>query len=232
MGTTIDHVQDVDVSSKIDQVADLIRHAARKGIKDKTLDFGMLQCIIENGGLFQERVFPTMVRVGSVNRLIDSELLEPVSMVTVPAVESFSAVDKFRKDTVDGVVIGYIWDGFRDQFLVNGGKKEENVPAQNLRIHKLRQGSVDGPIIEELGGEGIVETNLAHVWELLKNQGQGQSGDLLTNGNANIFYVRTTVGGLWAVYCYWDAGYRCWRVSAYPVTYPSGWDAGYQVFSR
>lgn len=227
MGKTIDRVQ--DVSSKIDQVADLVRHALRNGVKDGILDPQMLQCINEHGGLFQEALLPVAIKIGSIGRLIDSALLEPIGIVPVSAVETFSAADKFRKGETDGVKIGWIGDNFQNHFVA---KIESGVPIQDLRIHRLRKGSVDKSIIDELGGETVVETNLATMWEMMKKQGHGQQGDLLTNGYANIFYIRDTKGVLWAVDCDWDSGDACWFVRADSVTFPVGWLAGGQVLPR
>lgn len=227
MRKVIDRVQDEDVSGKIDQVADLVRHALRNGVKGGTIDSQMLQCINENGGLFQEALFPVAIKIGSIGRLIDSALLEPIGIVPVPAVETFSAAGKFCIGETDGVKIDRIGGNFQSHF---GTKTESNILAQNLRIHRLRKGSVDSPIIDELGGKELVETNLATVWEMMKKQGHGQQGDLLTNGNANIFYIRDTEGVLWAVSCGWGGG--GWLVFADSVARPGGWGAGCRVLTR
>lgn len=167
-----------------------------------------------------------------------SDLLEPLkSTIETPAVEEFRAIDNFRvtsdKDRKTAeVVIGFIGDNFKNAYLGKGGKIEENIPAGKLQVNKLRRASVDGPIIAELGGEALAETTLAEMFHTLKLQGRGQKGALLTNGYANIFYVRDTEGNLWAVGCRWDSGYGDWLVDAYSFTLPSRWDAGRQVLVR
>lgn len=226
---TIDRVQDEDVSGKIDQVADLVRQGLRKDAKAGKVDALMLQCVIEHGGLFQEALLPVAIKIGSISRLIDSALLEPIGVVPAGAVETFSAADKFRKGETDDVVIGWIGDNFQNHF---GAKIESGVLAQNLRIHRLRKGSVDRPIIDELGGETVVETNLVTMWEMMKKQGHGQQGDLLTNGYANIFYIKDAKGVLWAVYCFWDSDYGYWYVCASPITHLCEWFAGSQAGSQ
>lgn len=225
--STTDH--DQDISGKIDQATDLVRQALRKAVKEEKLDALMLQSINENGGIFQEQTLAVATKVGAIGRLIDSALLEPIAMVSYPAVGAFSSKEKLAIGTQDGVVIGWLGDNFKKHFL---GKNEVGVPAQQLRVHRLRKNSVDGPIIKELGGEEIVETNLATMFEAMKKQCSGQTGDLLVNGYANIFYVRDAAGTLWAVYCDWRSDPRYWCVEAYPITYPRGWSAGRQVFSR
>jgi hypothetical protein len=171
----------------------------------------------------------TLVRYGSDLSLVDSALLEPITMVSYSAVESFKAAEKFAIGTQDGVVVGWLGDNFEEHFL---GNNETNVPAGQLRVHRLRKASKDPAIIAELGDERLIETNLATVWELMKKQGVGQAGDLLVNGYANIFYIRADNGVLWAVNCYWCSGNRDWDVIAIPITSPGDWSAGFQFFSR
>lgn len=188
--------------------------------------------ILARGDQLKAILLPAFTRLGGEVALVDSALLEPVTIVNFPAVEAFSAKEKFSIGTQDGVVIGWLGDNFKKHFLNGVGKNEIDVPEAQLRVHKLRKGSVDGPIIKELGGEEIVETNLATMFEAMKKQGSGQTGDLLVNGYANIFYIRDDSGTLWAVDCYWRSGRRCWCVEARPIARPGGWAADYRVFSR
>ncbi|MFC1656939.1 hypothetical protein ACFL14_03205 [Patescibacteria group bacterium] len=167
-----------------------------------------------------------------------SDLLETLkNMIKFPAIEKFRAIDHFKitpnedRKTAE-VVIGWISDNFRNLFLQGEGKIEENIPAGKLQLNKLKRASVDGPIIAELGGETLVETTLAEMFYAMKLQGRGQKGALLTNGYANIFYVRDTEGNLWAVYGDWRSGYECWHVSAYSITDPARGDADDQVLVR
>lgn len=163
-----------------------------------------------------------------------SDLLELVTTVSLPAIEAFSAKNSFRKDgqAPRGVRIGWLGDNFTRAFLSGTGKNEIDVPAADFRVQRLRRNSVDPPIIKELGGEEVVETSLAHVFELMAGQPTGQSGTLLTNGYANIFYVRDSAGTLWAVSCRWYASYQGWSVEAFPVLRPFDWGAGRRVVSR
>ena len=154
-------------------------------------------------------------------------LLAQLDPVTVPATtEPFVA----RKHFVVGsreVHISYVGDNFKRWF---SDKTEEPASEQSLRHGLLRKSSVDGPIITELGGEGAVETSLAQIWWLMKQQPHGEDGTLLTNGYANIFYVKDQNGGLRAVLVHWhDDG---WYVLAHSVEYPDAWRDGLQVFSR
>ncbi|MEX0934910.1 MAG: hypothetical protein WDZ70_01115 [Candidatus Paceibacterota bacterium] len=162
-------------------------------------------------------------------------ILDFVKKTTARGAERFITKDKFLEGETDGVLIARISDNFTLNLL---DKIEVNVEDAKLNIHRLREQSYDMPIIHELGGEKIVETSLSHFWSLLKRQGHGGDGDLLTNGYANIVYVRDSQGILWAVRAYWHSNdpriRRGWRIEAYPVELvkdPFGWDIDLQVIS-
>ena len=154
-----------------------------------------------------------------------NELLEPISTVSVSAVSKFVARDHFKLGEVEGVKIGYIGDSFKSHFLK---KVEDNVPEAQLKVLRLKQYSLDPPIITALGDNH--ETYLAQLWELLKAQPKGENGTLLTNSYMNIFYIRDTDNILWAVLVGWGGG--SWSVGADSIDRPYGWRGGNRVFSR
>ncbi|MCL5407035.1 MAG: hypothetical protein M1429_00860 [Patescibacteria group bacterium] len=147
------------------------------------------------------------------------------------AADNFSITPQDQKTTAE-VVIGFLNDNFKNAFLANGGKVETSIFDSKLRPYRLKKASVDGPIIADLGGEEKVETTLAEMFTLMKAQGCGRRGILLTNGYANIFYVRDAKGILWVVSCAWFSDDQFWLVRAYPITDLSTWNAERQVFSR
>mgnify|MGYP001590538280 CR=1 FL=1 len=157
-------------------------------------------------------------------------LLEPVGTANIPATTGrFVAKDRFVLDTsaTAKTRISYLGDQFKAWFL---DKIEEPFAGSTLRSFKLRESSLDGPIIAELGGEVRAETTLAEVYALIERQKSGESGILLTNGWANIFYVRDSTGVLRTVFVHWnDDG---WYVNAYTVTNPDRWSGDRRVFSR
>ena len=155
------------------------------------------------------------------------KLLNYVTSIKVGDVSRFVAKDFFKEGkTVDGVKIAWLGDNFKKFFLP---KVEENVTAAEIRVQKLAKPSKDLGIRAEIGEENE-EAQLAHLWQCLKLQGEGGEGALLTNGWANIFYIRDHEGNLWAVNaCWFGDG---WRVHAVSVGNPDGWDAGRQVCSR
>lgn len=159
-------------------------------------------------------------------------ILEPVSTVVVNATTcKFVAKKKFVINTNRNapVRIGYLGDNFKVCFLNSGDKTEDPISEQTLRYHKLRQYSVDGPIITELGGEAKAETTLSEMFSLMGKQKHGEGGVLLNNGLANIFYIKDSAGVLRAVCMGMD--YGGWRVEAHSVEHPRGWLAGRRVFS-
>lgn len=164
----------------------------------------------------------------TVTKAAVTKILGFVTTVKVDGVKEFIAADKFKAgETVDRVkYYPSFGDNFTKYLLP---KVERNVVAVDLRVHKLLRNSLDLGIRAEIG-EDNEETSLAHLHQCLKRQGNGEKGDLLTNGWANIFYIRDTDGNLWAVSACWGDG--GWRLAAGSVVHPNDWDADGQVFSR
>ena len=160
-------------------------------------------------------------------------ILELVSTIVVSATTAkLVAKEKFVINTKRNapVKISYLGDNFKAWFLNGDGKTEDPISEQTLRYHKLRQSSVDGPIIAELGGEAKAETTLSEMFSLMEKQKHGEDGVLLNNGWANIFYIKDSAGVLRAVYVHWYVG--GWGVIADSVEGSGRWLGGYQVFSR
>lgn len=160
-------------------------------------------------------------------------LLDLVGTVTTSATTTkFVAKTAFVVNTECNapVKISAVWDNFTRWFLSGDGKTEDPIIEQTFRYHKLRKSSVDGPIITELGGEEKSETTLTEMFSLMEKQKNGESGALLNNGWANIFYIRDQNGVLRAVYVRWYVD--GWDVGARSVEGPRRWYDGDQVFSR
>lgn len=160
-------------------------------------------------------------------------ILELVSTIVVSATTAkLVAKEKFVINTKRNapVKISYLGDNFKAWFLNGDGKTEDPISEQTLRYHKLRQSSVDGPIIAELGGEAKAETTLSEMFSLMEKQKHGEDGVLLNNGWANIFYIKDSAGVLRAVRVFWDG--VGWCIFAGSVEYSYRWRDGYQVFSR
>jgi len=150
-------------------------------------------------------------------------LLMPVTKVSVTGSARFVA----NKAALKAANVGWTGSNF-DQYFLN--HVEENVGDVSLAIHRLEKASLDAPIRKELRPERE-EITLTHFFALLREQSKGQAGPLLTNGYANIAYIKGNDGNLWAVLASWNSSYRYWDVLARSVTHPLGWFAGRQVIS-
>lgn len=156
-----------------------------------------------------------------------SQLLQRVTSIKVLAVNQFVASDRFKEnETVNGVKFAWFGGNFKANFL---DKVETEVEACEIKIHTLLRASRDLVIRSEIGEEQE-ETKLAHLWQLLKFQENGGKGALLTNGYANIFYIRDTNGVLWAVVARWHGD--GWILSAYSIGHAGVWDADGRVCAR
>lgn len=183
--------------------------------------------------MLQKGIIPSEQKFVPVPPERTPSILELVSTVVVSATTSkFVAKDKFVINTKRNapVKISYLGDNFTSWFLNGDGKTEDAIMEQTLRYHKLRQSSVDGPIIAELGGAGKSETTLSEMFSLMEKQGKGEDGVLLNNGYANIFYIKDDAGVLRTVFVYWVGD--GWYVRADSVESPGRWSGGRQVFSR
>lgn len=162
-----------------------------------------------------------------------SQILEFVGTVTIPAtIGKFVAKEKFVVNIKQNapVKIIYLGANFTAWFLSGDGKIEDTISEQTLRYHKLRESSVDGQIITELGGEAKVETTLSEMFSLMVGQKHGKDDVQLRNRWSNIFYIKGQNGVLRAVNVLWGDG--GWYVDACLVGFPSIWVDGSQVFTR
>lgn len=163
--------------------------------------------------------------------LVAKKLLQRLSTtIVLPAVASFTASEHFVIDTSSSakVKISDLGDNFKANFLK---KVESNeVAAEDLAINKLLENAFDPAIITALGGEAKVEITLGQFFAAFAKQPKGENGPLLTNGYANVGYVRDINGVLWAVHGYWDDG--GWYFNANSLDGPYAWLGGYQFLSR
>lgn len=178
------------------------------------------QKVYGNGGRLKAGVKELLTKVSA------SDLLEHVATDTIQPIQAFSPKDYFVEGEVKGVKIGWVWDGLKGILLAAGEEPAITEPT-TVQVHRLRVGSVDGPILAELGE--AARTRWGLVWKKLEKQGHGEPGDLLVDGRANIFYPDSAP--VWAVHCYWNAAYG-WNFYANRVANADPWDDGYQFLSR
>ncbi len=218
-------------TATLEQGGKLIKMVVDKGTPTEQLqwafDSGALSDLLDaNPEGFDREAFRKFLGLKPLN----PPLLIPVGMTTVPRNDgSFVARSHFVVNTKKDapVKISCVWDNFRDWFLP---KEEQQFGGSTLKYGKLSRSSVDGPIIAELGGEEKAETTLTELFSLMQAQKNGENGPLLTNGYANIFYIRDAKGVLRTVGADW--GGVGWDVGAGSVTNPYAWDDALRVFSR
>lgn len=156
-------------------------------------------------------------------------ILTFTTSVALKPIKRFDVVGSFKVDTSASakVKIGWASDSFK---RIAQGLVEESVPATSIAIHRLDKDALDKDIRAELGPKREKIT-FGQFYQVLARQGHGQDGNLLTNGYANIAYIKVA-GVTWAVGAGWSAGDGGWFVFAYSVDRPYGWYAGVQVLSR
>jgi hypothetical protein len=162
-----------------------------------------------------------------INNIVIGEI---ISTTTIPATtEKFITKDNFVVNTENDakVKISYLGDNFKTWF---GAKTENPFSGSSIIGRQLIKGSVDAPILKELGGNEKAETTLTEIYAMMQKQANGEDGDLLTNDSANIFYVKDINNTLRAVSVSWfNDG---WDVNAFSIEYSYGWVAHNRVFSR
>lgn len=154
------------------------------------------------------------------------KILKPIGDIALGSVEKFETVKNFTKANSKVK----FWD-FGKNFVDNfGNRVETNVPAATIAVSRLEQWAKDPEIINELVSDTKrFRINLAHFYQMIETQGQGQSGPLLVNGYANIAYIEGMEN--WAVLAIWNAGCG-WYVYAIPVARPRPWSDEHRVLSR
>lgn len=161
----------------------------------------------------------------AVKAAMRPKLLQPGNTIVIPPMPAYVVKNFFSDLKANGVKVGWKWNGL-DEILLAAGEEPAITEATTLRSHLLLANSVDAPILTELSD--LARTSFGLMSEIVKKQGNGEPGALLTNGSANIFYPASAPD--WAVDCSRDSGYG-WSFNAYPVSSTDPWGEGYRVFS-
>ena len=179
---------------------------------------------------------PLVFTVGRVTEVMSrsSFMVEQLPVVITHATsDRFVADDNFSLGVSDDAKakISYLGNNFVAWFLGSRGKVEEaSSNEQTLSCVRLKEPLVDGPIIEELGGVEKAEATLSEMFSLLGEQKDGEEGNLLTDGRANIFYVRDSVGVLRSVSLSWSG--IGWVIGARSTDSPVLYGVDSRVFSH
>lgn len=163
-----------------------------------------------------------------------TSLFEAMETVSVPETsEAFIACKKFVCDTDPAVVakigIKHLNRNFMLWFLAGDGTIEDPMEEQTLRYAKLREDSLDGPIVAALGGGTKARTTLTAIYALIAQQAIERDA-LVCRDLANIFYVRDCAGILRTVSVHRVSG--GWSICAHLLGGMGRWFKGCRVFSH
>ena len=145
------------------------------------------------------------------------------------ATKAFTKDSFFKKN---GPVKLYFGDNFKNWVL---SIIPDSIPAFERKLLKtqLTESMYDSAILNELGQPKPFTAGefVAIIHDLLTKQPNGESGTLLNNGYANIFYVQLEDGRIVAVDVFWDSDDREWHLNADDLD-DIQWSDGRCVFSR
>ncbi|MGH9858211.1 MAG: hypothetical protein ACRD4B_10245 [Acidobacteriota bacterium] len=109
----------------------------------------------------------------------------------------------------------------------------ESLPAIEFEFFDLIKDAKDWEITNELPPEHVFDKDefWPHLKGMIEWQWGGKEGPLLSNGFANIFYVRDRTSEVFKVFADWCADDRRWNVNASPL-YGDRWNPGPRAFAR
>jgi len=126
----------------------------------------------------------------------------------------------------------YIWDNFKKWIL---DKASDLIPEfkGTLKSLKLSKNMNDSEILTEIGESNIfsIDEACAILKALTERQPNGETGDLIVTGYANIIYVRLDEKTVVPAVASWSSGYRKWHLDAHSFGDDS-WLAGFVVLVR
>jgi hypothetical protein len=158
-------------------------------------------------------------------------------------------IHRLRKPLTDGAVIAALSDDHSAELTTLGDQLIEHFVTLERLARELGDAIVSEADTDELAIQirkhratqldlqqqrntllAEIETTPANLFALLEMQGKGEDGALLTNGFANIFYLRDVHGTLRSIHLMWSSD--GWLLYCYPPERPHRWSDGYQVFSQ
>ncbi len=149
-------------------------------------------------------------------------LLEYGGVIAVPAINRrFHARNYFYQKVCeeDRVWIHHVGVDFTENFL---RKIEEPTDEREIYCYISRRPSNPHSILAMLGGEEKAKANLSAIYFLMKQQGRGEDGHLLSDNRENIFFVPNAPGVVETIRLNWHK--HGWeiesnRMSDYPYLY-------------
>ena len=159
-----------------------------------------------------------------VQRLcVETSLLRVVGIATVSARTKPFNVAAFYQ-TGPGL---YVFYSFTNRFDLNARPTVDSAPEHSYVASLLKADAYDRDIRKELPENHL--SSLEDIAGLIVAQPGGQSGFLLTNGYANIFYALGKKGEVFAVVVNWDFDDHEWNVNVWKLDELGYWFAGRQV---
>jgi len=127
----------------------------------------------------------------------------------------------------------WISEEFVERILSVTKKTERIQLPKHVSGFTLPKNMSDAEIRRELGDNHVFSATegCVAIDEMIYRQPNGENGDLVNDGKANIFYVRGEGREVFTVGVRWDAGAREWIVFAYRLV-DYRWSAGRRAFSR
>jgi len=141
---------------------------------------------------------------------MNAKNLLPVASTYVDGKDRFVTRDHFKVAVSENDVavrISHIGQAFRLFFM---DRVEESVEPCRIGCFNLSAAVSDFDIQQELGTGYALK--LGHIWQLLKNQGHGEAGPLITNTWPNVFHIETNDGTILPVSAQWW-GYGVWTIN-------------------
>jgi hypothetical protein len=179
-----------------------------------------------------------------MRRLLAGELkVVPVGNVAVPVKKqgflvrdgSFSSVDLTERfdprkfyQTREGL---YVWSDFTGRIVAVAKPTEAGRKFKKVSCWKLEKSST-GEMLKNVRPNDIWTATDFCAWlsAKLTKQPNGEEGELLNNGWANLFLVEGASCAVFVVYVGWDSIDRKWLVHAWNLGYE--WYAGHRFVSK
>jgi len=154
-------------------------------------------------------------------------LLAPSAPIMIGPLSNVFSSEFFSEDNPD--VKLYIQDKFKERILAVA-KKVSKKPAVSLVSRDLTKPMSDSEICAEIPSNHLFSIDdLWMVAELISRQSNGESGALLLNGFANLFYFQV---GASIIVVHVSCGGSGWSVSDWDLDEYGQWYDGDRVFSR
>ncbi len=184
-----------------------------------------------------EMVFDAMKTDGDLAEIVAARIVSratsALKSLNLIAENIQIATSSFTKDSFfrNGPVKLWFGDNFKNWVLPG---IQSTISSFNLSLKqtKLTKAMLDSEILSELGDPKPFTPSefAAIIRELISKQPQGEDGPLLTNGYANIFYVKLEDERVVAVCADWHFYYRLWSLNANDLD-GRRWHGGHCVFS-